>query len=73
MKNAALNDCLLTLTEAAAHLRIHPRTLRAYVRRGLLSGRVIGRRWKFRREDLATLIESAPSRWDSQGNDDDGK
>jgi excisionase family DNA binding protein len=67
------SDHLLTLHDAAAYLRIHPRTVRAYVHRGLLPGRLIGRRWKFRREDLATLFENAPSSWDSLGSDGDEK
>ena len=32
---------LLTLREAAEILRLHPRTIREYVRRGELKGRVI--------------------------------
>ena len=35
---------LLTLREAAQFLRLHPRTLREYLRRGELQGRVIGGR-----------------------------
>lgn len=55
---------LLTLVEAAAFLRIHPRTVREYVRRGLLQGRLIGRRWRFRRSDLDAFVEAAPNSWD---------
>jgi excisionase family DNA binding protein len=62
--DAPLPGGLLTLREAAAFLRVHPRTVRTYVRRGLLSGRLIGRQWRFRLKDLDTLFENAPTRWD---------
>ena len=54
----------LTLAEAAAVLRLHPRTVREYVRRGELQGRLIGRRWRFRREDLDAFFEAAPGQWE---------
>ena len=66
-------DSLLTLIEAAAYLRVCPRTVREYVHRGLLLGRLIGRRWRFRREDLVTLYENAPSSWGLLGKHEDGK
>jgi excisionase family DNA binding protein len=50
---------LLTLKEAATVLRLHPRTVREYVRRGELEGRVIGGRWKFRRKDLDAFFDNA--------------
>ena len=62
--DAPLPEGLLTLREAAAFLRVHPRTVRTYVRRRLLSGRLIGRQWRFRLKDLDTLFENAPSQWD---------
>ena len=54
---------LLTLNEAAEALRLHPRTVREYVRRGELEGRVIGGRWRFRRRDLDTFFDHAPRQW----------
>lgn len=69
----ALPDGLLTLSEAAAYLRLCQRTVRVYVRRGLLSGRLIGRQWRFRRQDLATLYENAPFSWEPPGKDEDEK
>jgi excisionase family DNA binding protein len=54
---------LLTLAEAAEVLRLHPRTVRAYVRRGELRGWLIGRRWRFRRRDLDAFFDSARSPW----------
>jgi excisionase family DNA binding protein len=44
---APIGERLLTLLEAAAFLRLHPRTVRDYIRRGELSGRLIGRCWRF--------------------------
>jgi excisionase family DNA binding protein len=55
---------ILTLTEAADLLRLHPRTVREYVRRGELQGRLLGRRWRFRRKDLDAFFDSACSQWE---------
>ena len=64
----------LTLDEAAEVLRLHRRTVREYVRRGELRGRVIGRRWRFRRRDLEAFFDSARSQWDFVvGNGGDGE
>ena len=63
----------LTLKEAAEILRLHPRTLREYVRRGELHGRLIGRRWRFRRKDLDTFFDQAPSQWNFCRNSEDRK
>jgi excisionase family DNA binding protein len=61
----------LTLKEAAEVLRLHPRTVREYVRRGELAGRLIGGRWRFRRQDLDAFFEKAPTGWQwDQGSGD---
>jgi len=70
---ASIGAALLTLPEAAEILRLHPRTVRAYVRRGELEGRVIGGRWRFRRCDVDAFFENAPRVWDLPGNDGDGE
>lgn len=67
-----IGERLLTLQEAAEILRLHPRTVRLYVRSGELEGRVIGGRWRFRRCDLDKFFEDAPRVWDQPGNDDGG-
>jgi excisionase family DNA binding protein len=59
-----IGDRLLTLGEAEAILRLHPRTVRAYVKRGEIEARIIGGRWRFRRGDLDAFFESAPRYWD---------
>ena len=59
-----IGEHLLTLREAAEVLRLNPRTVRAYVRRGEIQGRVIGKRWRFRRADLDAFFENAPREWD---------
>ena len=64
-----IGDKLLTIREAAEVLRLHPRTVREYVRRGELEGRVIGGRWRFRRKDLDSFFENAPRNWDFEGKD----
>ena len=59
-----IGERLLTLRDAAEILRLHPRTVREYVRRGEVQGRVIGGRWRFRRADLDGFFENAPRAWD---------
>jgi excisionase family DNA binding protein len=68
----AIGDRLLTLREAAEVLRLSTRTVRQYVKRGEIRGRIIGQRWRFRRADLDAFYEDAPPNWDFRGNDDDG-
>jgi excisionase family DNA binding protein len=62
-----IGDRLLTLGEAAEILRLNPRTVRAYVKRGEIEARIIGRRWRFRRADLDAFFESACRYWDFKG------
>jgi excisionase family DNA binding protein len=67
-----IGDHLLTLREAAEVLRLSTRTLRKYILRGEIKGRIIGRRWRVRRADLDAFFENAPSEWDFAGKDDHG-
>ena len=67
-----IGERLLTLREAAEVLRLHPRTVREYLRRGEIEGRLIGRQWRFRRKDLDAFFENAPRGWDFGGKDSDG-
>lgn len=61
----------LTLQEVAALLKLHPRTVRQYVHRGEIVGRLIGGRWRFRQEDIDMFFDAAPSQWGfSEGSDD---
>lgn len=69
---APIGDRLLTLREAAEVLRLNPRTVREYVSRGEVEGRIIGRRWRFRRADLDAFFENAPSEWDFGGKNNHG-
>jgi len=69
---APIGDRLLTLHEAAEVLRLTMRTVRGYVKRGEIKGKIIGKRWRFRRADLAAFFESAPSNWDFAGKNDHG-
>jgi len=73
-KDAAkpIGDRLLTLHDAAEVLRLSPRTVREYVQRGEIEGRIIGGRWRFRRADLDAFFEEAPREWDFAGKNGDG-
>lgn len=59
-----IGDRLLTLKEAAEILRLSTRTLREYVQKREIEGRIIGGRWRFRRADLDAFFENAPNNWD---------
>lgn len=65
-----IGEKLLTVREAAEKLRMSPRMLLGYVRRGEIEGRVIGRKWQFRAIDLDRFFEDAPCNWDFQPGDD---
>ena len=67
-----IGDRLLTLREAAEVLRLSTRTLREYVQRGEIEGRIIGGRWRFRRADLDAFFANAPRNWDFAGKSDHG-
>ena len=67
-----IGDRLLTLQEAAEVLRLSTRTVREYVNRGEIKGKIIGKRWRFRRADLDAFFENAPSEWDFAGKNGDG-
>jgi excisionase family DNA binding protein len=63
----SLGERFLTLGEAAEVLRLSKRTVREYVQRGEIKGKIIGKRWRFRRADLDAFFENAPSEWDFAG------
>ena len=46
--------------------------MREYIKRGEISGKIIGKQWRFRRADLDAFFERAPSQRDFAGNDGDG-
>jgi excisionase family DNA binding protein len=69
---APIADRLLTLREAADVLRLSTRTLREYLQRGEIEGRIIGGRWRFRRADLNAFFANAPRNWDFAGKNSDG-
>jgi excisionase family DNA binding protein len=62
-----IGDRLLTLREAADILRLSTRTVREYVQRGEIEGRISGGRWRFRRADLDAFFENAARDWDFAG------
>ena len=66
-----IGDRLLTPREAADVLRLSARTVREYLQRGEIEGRVIGGRWRFRRADLDAFFANAPRNWDFAGKTSD--
>jgi excisionase family DNA binding protein len=69
---APIGDRLLTLREAANLLCLSTRTMREYVQRGEIEGRLIGGRWRFRRADLDDFFANAPRNWDFAGKNKHG-
>jgi excisionase family DNA binding protein len=67
-----IGDRLLTLREAADVLRLSKRTIREYLQRGEIEGRIIGGRWRFRRADLDAFFANARRNWDFAGKNDHG-
>jgi len=67
-----VGERFLTLREAAEVLRLSTRTVRNYLKRGEIRGKIIGKRWKFKRADLDAFFENAPSDWDFVGKRSDG-
>jgi excisionase family DNA binding protein len=45
----------------AAHVRLHPKTVKRMARRGQIPGCRLGRRWFFRPSDLDALLRSSVS------------
>jgi excisionase family DNA binding protein len=68
----AIGDRLLTLREVADVLRLSTRTVREYVQRGEIEGRIIGGRWRFRRADLDAFFANAPRNLDFAGKNNQG-
>ena len=67
-----IGEKLLTLREAAEVLRLSTRTVREYVQRGEIEGRITGGRWRFRRADLDAFFANAPRNWDFAGKNNHG-
>ena len=67
-----IGESFLTLREAAEVLRLSTRTVREYIKRGEIRGKLIGKRWRFKRADLDAFYENAPSNWDFVGRSDHG-
>jgi excisionase family DNA binding protein len=58
MATATNFEPLLTATEAAALLKIHPKTLQRMARRGRIPARRIGDLWRFRASELDAWLKS---------------
>jgi hypothetical protein len=46
--------------------------VREYLKSGEIRGKLIGKRWRFRRADLDAFFENAPSNWDFAGKNSRG-
>jgi excisionase family DNA binding protein len=50
-----MEDELLTVDRVAQIVRLHPRTVRRFIREGRLNAKKIGKQWRIRQNDLDTL------------------
>jgi excisionase family DNA binding protein len=71
-RSFVIGEGFLTLREAAEVLHLSTRTIREYVKRGENRGKLIGKRWRFKRADLDAFFENAPSQWDFERKSDHG-
>ncbi|HXG51730.1 MAG TPA: helix-turn-helix domain-containing protein [candidate division Zixibacteria bacterium] len=51
-------DDILTASQVAKLLQIHPRTVYKLVRQGVIPGRKFGGGWRFSRNDIVSLLSS---------------
>lgn len=72
LESPLVGDRLLTLSDAAEVLRLSTRTVREYLKRGEIKGKIIGNRWRFRRAEIDAFFENAPSQWDFERKSDHG-
>ncbi|TGX44716.1 DNA-binding protein [Sphingomonas naasensis] len=64
-RRAEMGERLLSVEDAAAFLKVHANTVRAWVRSGRIPGAKIGRGWRFIEADLVAVTRegySAPAR-----------
>lgn len=63
MANANNEPEIMTITEAAAFLRLNPRTLYSLAQRGEIPAQKLGNRWRFSRSALLQWMkaENAPT------------
>jgi excisionase family DNA binding protein len=60
---------LLTLAEAAAYLRVHPRTMTRLLQARQVTGVRVGRQWRIRQTDLDAYL-TAGTRSNAEGHPD---
>lgn len=53
---------MLTPEEIAEKLRVHPNTVRDYLKRGILSGIKLGRAWRIEEKDFEEFIRERKRR-----------
>ncbi len=56
-----MEEELLTVDRVAQIVRLHPRTVRRFIREGRLNAKKIGKQWRVRRNDLDTLAGTETS------------
>ena len=52
-----MTEQLFTTDEAAELLKVHPETVRNWIRRGALAAIRVGRSWRIKRVDLERIAE----------------
>lgn len=58
MQDQTTDDCVLTIEELAAYLKVSKSTLYKLVQEGSVPGQKVGRHWRFRRETIDRWLDS---------------
>ena len=66
-------DEILTASQVASLLHVHPRTVYKLVKQGFLPGRKFGGGWRFSRRDIMQMISPVASAARPRSDDLEGK
>ena len=58
---------IITSSEAAALLKVHPRTIYRLAGIGAIPGNKIGRSWRFIKKDVLDLVSNGQRKWSKHG------
>jgi excisionase family DNA binding protein len=61
-------DELLTLQEVARLVKVHPHSVRRWIKRRLLTGIKVREQWRVRRADLEAFLKIVSAQPDEQAN-----
>jgi excisionase family DNA binding protein len=51
------NDEILTVSQVSGLLKLHPKTIYKLVKKGIIPGRRVGRKWRFLRSEVINFLK----------------